>query len=72
MIERTRKYLRRRTGAAHCRCEVCGGHGTMAIDLECSGPHGRKGSRYIGGFCEEHGIAKLAALVAKKELRAKV
>ena len=67
----SKDYSRRNVNAPWFTCDVCekGGverRATHALRVEVSGRYGRKGSRSLGYFCEEHGAEKLARLRAGK------
>ena len=68
-------YLTRDVNASWIYCDTCRKTiatlsatplATMAIRLETSGGYGRKGSRSLGCYCEEHGKEKLAKLRARR------
>jgi hypothetical protein len=62
----TRNYERCIADAAWCRCSVCGAQAALSIRVNCKGRYGRKGSRSLGIYCEEHGAERLKKLRDKR------
>lgn len=62
-----RHYVTRSVNAPWLTCQVCEKLADIALRVEVSGGHGRKGSRALGYYCQAHGEEKLAALRAKQK-----